>query len=80
MALDFGGRVALVTGAGRGTGRSHALMLAARGALVVVNDLAGAPSESSVAEAVVDEIRAAGGRAVPDHNSVRSATGVPGGW
>ncbi|MGH9277335.1 MAG: SDR family NAD(P)-dependent oxidoreductase, partial [Acidimicrobiales bacterium] len=53
------GRVAVVTGAGRGLGREHALLLASLGAAVVVNDLDGAP-----AEAVVAEITAAGGRAV----------------
>lgn len=68
--LDFGGRVALVTGAGRGMGRAHAIMLASRGARVVVNDLPGAPGEDSAAEAVAAEIRAAGGAAVADHHSV----------
>ncbi len=68
--LDFAGRVVLVTGAGRGMGRSHALMLASRGARVVVNDLPDAAGEESSAEAVVREIRAAGGTAVADHHSV----------
>ena len=65
-ALD--GRVAIVTGAGRGLGRAHALRLAAEGAEVVVNDLGSGPdgtgSDSTFAEQVVDEIVAAGGRAV----------------
>jgi NAD(P)-dependent dehydrogenase (short-subunit alcohol dehydrogenase family) len=65
-ALD--GRVAIVTGAGRGVGREEALLLAAEGAAVVVNDLGGATDgtgrDVGPAEAVVEEIRAAGGRAV----------------
>jgi NAD(P)-dependent dehydrogenase (short-subunit alcohol dehydrogenase family) len=69
------GRVAIVTGAGRGLGRAHALELAAQGATVVVNDLgvdvAGAAREDTeVATGVVDEIAAAGGRAVADPGSV----------
>jgi NAD(P)-dependent dehydrogenase (short-subunit alcohol dehydrogenase family) len=67
--LTFDNRVALVTGAGRGIGRSHALMLAARGARVVVNDIAGANGESPVA-ALVQEIHAAGGEAVASTDSV----------
>jgi NAD(P)-dependent dehydrogenase (short-subunit alcohol dehydrogenase family) len=72
--LDFKGRVAIVTGAGNGLGRQHALALAARGAKVVVNDLGGARDGSggsaSPAQAVVDEIKAAGGEAIADHASV----------
>ncbi len=72
--LDFKGRVAIVTGAGNGLGRQHALALAARGARVLVNDLGGARDGSggsaSAAQAVVDEIRAAGGEAMANGASV----------
>lgn len=67
--LDFAGRVAIVTGAGRGMGRSHAVMLATRGARVVVNDIV-APDGSNPALDVVREIEAAGGQAVADNHSV----------
>ena len=66
MTIQFHGRVAVVTGAGSGLGRSHALGLAARGAKVVVNDLGrnGAPSDNALS--VVEEIRAGGGTAIAD--------------
>jgi NAD(P)-dependent dehydrogenase (short-subunit alcohol dehydrogenase family) len=66
MTIQFDGRVAVVTGAGSGLGRSHALGLAARGAKVVVNDLGrnGAPSDNALS--VVEEIRAGGGTAMAD--------------
>ena len=74
MSLDFHGRVAIVTGAGGGLGRQHALALAKRGAKVLVNDLGGAVDGSggsvSAAQAVVDEIRAAGGEALANGASV----------
>ncbi|MEO8123540.1 MAG: SDR family NAD(P)-dependent oxidoreductase [Burkholderiales bacterium] len=74
MSIEFKGRVAIVTGAGGGLGRAHALALAARGARVVVNDLGGARDgsggSSSAAEAVVAEIRAAGGEAIANGASV----------
>jgi NAD(P)-dependent dehydrogenase (short-subunit alcohol dehydrogenase family) len=74
MDIDFKGRVAIVTGAGGGLGRQHALALAARGARVVVNDLGGARDGSggslSAAEQVVAEIRAAGGEAIANSASV----------
>ncbi len=74
MKLDFKGRVAIVTGAGGGVGRQHALALAQRGAKVVVNDLGGARDGSggslSAAQSVVEEIRAAGGEAFANGASV----------
>jgi NAD(P)-dependent dehydrogenase (short-subunit alcohol dehydrogenase family) len=77
--LGFDGRVAIITGAGGGLGRQHALLLASRGALVVVNDLGGAidgtGSDKGAAERVVDEIKAAGGEAVADTNSVSTPEG-----
>jgi NAD(P)-dependent dehydrogenase (short-subunit alcohol dehydrogenase family) len=72
--IRFDGKVAIVTGAGGGLGRSHALLLASRGAKVVVNDLGGATdgtgSGKTMAEQVCDEIKKAGGEAVPDYSSV----------
>ena len=73
--LRYDGKVAVITGAGNGLGRSHALLLASRGAKVVVNDLGGAVDGSgdgalSPAEQVVAEIKAAGGEAVADGNNV----------
>jgi NAD(P)-dependent dehydrogenase (short-subunit alcohol dehydrogenase family) len=74
MGLDFNGRVAIVTGAGGGLGREHALALARRGAKVLVNDLGGARDGSggsaTAAQAVVDEIVAAGGQALANGASV----------
>ncbi len=72
--IGFQDRVAVVTGAGGGLGRQHALLLAARGAAVVVNDVGGSVHGEGVSsestDAVVAEIEAAGGRAVADHSSV----------
>ncbi|MFT3693631.1 MAG: SDR family NAD(P)-dependent oxidoreductase [Kofleriaceae bacterium] len=72
--LRFDGKVAIVTGAGGGLGRSHALLLASRGAKVVVNDLGGSftgeGSSGTAADKVVAEIKAAGGEAVANYNSV----------
>jgi len=68
------GRVAIITGAGRGIGREHALLFAAEGAKVVVNDLGGAPdgggSDRTAAEQVADEITATGGEAVANADDV----------
>src|SRR5882672_2401742 len=72
--LRFDNRVAIVTGAGGGLGRSHALMLASRGAKVVVNDLGGGftgeGKSASAADKVVAEIKEKGGEAVANYNSV----------
>ncbi len=74
MSIRFDGRVAIVTGAGNGLGRSHALGLAARGAKVVVNDLGGSVDgsggSSDAAKAVVAEIEAAGGEAIANGANV----------
>jgi NAD(P)-dependent dehydrogenase (short-subunit alcohol dehydrogenase family) len=73
-------RVAIVTGAGGGLGRSHALLLASRGAKVVVNDLGGSVDgsggSSKAADKVVDEIKAAGGQAVANYDGVDTAEGA----
>lgn len=77
--VDFQDRVAIVTGAGGGLGREHALLLASRGAAVVVNDLGGSVSgegaSGSAADAVVAEIEDAGGVAVAEYSSVADPDG-----
>jgi NAD(P)-dependent dehydrogenase (short-subunit alcohol dehydrogenase family) len=75
MTLRFEDRVAIVTGAGNGLGRNHALQLAARGARVVVNDF-GSGGASPAAQAVVDEIVAAGGAAIADGADVCNVDAV----
>ena len=79
MTIRFDNRVAIVTGAGNGLGRAHALLLASRGARVVVNDpggavdgrpLSGGGGDHAAADKVVAEIKAAGGQAVPNYDSV----------
>jgi NAD(P)-dependent dehydrogenase (short-subunit alcohol dehydrogenase family) len=78
--LRFDGRVAVVTGAGRGIGRAHALLLASRGAQVVVADIGceidGSGGSGQPAEDVVREIRAAGGKAVTSYASVSDEAGA----
>jgi NAD(P)-dependent dehydrogenase (short-subunit alcohol dehydrogenase family) len=80
MTKMFDGRVAIVTGAGRGLGREHALLLASEGALVVVNDLGGGTdgsgTDTSPANDVVDEIVAAGGHAVANTDDVSDWEGA----
>jgi len=77
--IDFTGRVAIVTGAGAGLGRCHALEFAKRGAKVVVNDLGGTRdgvgSSDAAANKVVEEIKALGGEAVPNHDNVATVEG-----
>ena len=78
--LRFDGRVAIVTGAGQGLGRAHAVLLASRGAKVVVNDLGGSSEgggkSSEAADKVVAEIKEAGGEAVANYDSVEDGEAV----
>jgi len=78
--MRFDGRVAVISGAGGGLGREYALLLASRGCKVVVNDLGtsrrGEGSDLAMAQAVVDEIVAAGGEAIADGNSVATEDGA----
>ena len=86
MTIRFDNRVAIVTGAGNGLGRAHALLLASRGAKVVVNDPGGAVDgrpinrgggDHAAADKVVAEIKAAGGQAVPNYDSVADPRARP---
>jgi 3-hydroxyacyl-CoA dehydrogenase/3a,7a,12a-trihydroxy-5b-cholest-24-enoyl-CoA hydratase len=78
--LRFNNRVAIVTGAGNGLGRAHALLLGARGARVVVNDLGGGTTgggkSSAAADKVVAEIKAAGGEAIANYDSVEDGAKI----
>ena len=78
--LRFDGKVAVVTGAGAGLGKSHALLLASRGAKVVVNDLGGTATgggrSTAAADEVVSAIKAAGGSAVANHDSVEDGAKI----
>ena len=80
MAMSFEGKVAIVTGAGGGLGRAHALELARRGARVVVSDLGGAVDgsggSSKAAQDVVREIEALGGKAIANGGSVSDREGA----
>jgi len=80
LSGELEGRVAIVTGAGRGLGRQHALLLAAEGAHVVVNDLGGSSTgegaDAGPAEQVVAEIRAAGGEAIANGDDITSTDGT----
>ena len=77
--LGYDGKVAVITGAGGGLGRSHALELAKRGALIVVNDLGGSVDgqggSHTAAQIVVDEIKAFGGEAVANYDTVATPEG-----
>ncbi len=84
-ASDMGlldGKVAIITGAGNGIGRSHALLFAREGAKIVVNDLGGprdgSASDATAAEKVVSEIKAAGGEAAANHDNVAAVEGATG--
>src|SRR3954462_4056008 len=78
--LRFDGKVVVITGAGQGLGRSHALLFAKRGAKVVVNDLGGTATgggkSSAAADKVVAEIKAAGGEAVANYDSVEDGAKI----
>lgn len=79
MSIKLDGKVAVVTGAGSGIGRTYALEFARRGAMVVVNDLGslrdGSGANHSAADAVVEEIKKAGGKAVANYDSVATVQG-----
>ena len=77
--MSFDGKVAIITGAGGGLGKEHALLLADLGVKIVVNDLGGSvdgSGKSDAADLVVEEIRAAGGEAVANKDSVSDREGA----
>ncbi|SVD63026.1 uncharacterized protein METZ01_LOCUS415880, partial [marine metagenome] len=77
--MSFADKVAIITGAGGGLGREHALLLAEAGARVVVNDLGGSvdgSGQGDAADTVVEEIRAAGGEAIANKDSVSDREGA----
>ena len=79
--LSFEDRVVIVTGAGAGLGRTHALEFASRGAKIIVNDLGGSTSgdgggDTSVAQSVVNDIKALGGEAVANTDSVEDGAKI----
>ena len=78
MSIRFDGKVAIVTGAGGGLGRAHALELARRGAKVVINDLGGSVDgsggSSDAANKVVEEIKGFGGQAIANTSSSKHST------
>jgi len=76
MKINFNERVAVITGAGAGLGRSYALELASRGAKVVVNDIGSVDDSLSRAQRVVDEIRSAGGEALPNCDDISERSGA----
>ncbi len=79
-SIRFDGRVAVITGAGGGLGRAYALLLAQRGATIVVNDLGGnvggMSGDATAAQKVVREIEAAGGRAIPSYDDIATPAGA----
>ena len=75
--LRYDGQVALITGAGRGIGREHALLLASRGCKVIINDPGiaydgGGSTQTKIADELVEEIRSAGGDALANYDSVEN--------
>lgn len=80
MTIDFKDKVAIITGAGGGLGKSHAIELAKRGAKIIVNDLGGSVDgsggSSESADQVVKEIIDLGGQAIPNGSSVTDDKGV----
>ena len=79
--LRYDGQVALITGAGRGIGREHALLLASRGCKVIINDPGiaydgGGSTQTKIADELVEEIRSAGGDALANYDSVENGEAI----